>query len=843
MADVFLATRGGVAGFNKLLVLKVLKPSLRVDPDFVAMFLDEARLSARLSHPNVVQTYEIADPQAGYFITLEYLDGQPLQHVTRRFRDKGGLRPEAGVRIVAEALAGLHYAHELRDYDGSALDIVHRDVSPHNVFVTYAGEIKIVDFGIAKACDSSLETRLGMLKGKVGYVSPEQARGDAVTRSADIYGAGVILWELLARRRMWAGVAEATILKRLAAGDIPTLEPGDAPPDLREIVSCAVAPDARDRFPTAQAFADDLVQYLGSMTGAPDARDIGALVASAFEPDRARLRGLVLEQLENPENTAVSLERVLGLPSLTATESSQAAVTGRTSPLATSIPPYTPRPPSTVATPPAAAPATSTAEQETRVLPGPTRRALPWLAIAGGAALVLLLAVPVVRLVRSSPAAALSPNPRTAAAARAEHPVPARGRVPAEGRCERANKPIAELSGDIDSDATLRCDESYLLKFTTFVKPGVTLTIEKGTTLYGDTATKGTLVVQPGGRIVAEGSADLPIVLTSENTRDGSARPGDWGGLIVLGNAPTNLRGADGGATRGRIEGITSGGEYGGSDPDDDSGVLSYVRIEYGGTKLAPNNEINGLTLGGVGRRTRLDHIQVRSTSDDCFEFFGGTVNAKYLVCQAAGDDGIDWDFGYRGKIQFVVVQSREAAEGESNGFEGDNDPNGSENAPLSEPSIFNATLCGPGRPGKKPNFGLLLRHATRAHLANLLVTGYDAGFDVRDRTQPDVRSSAFFENFPHALAFPETASGTGPLADDDYGTDERALIDGPRQHNLVKNPGFAACGAGAPRPSRRLAEHAATPPADGFFDTSAAYLGAFRDSEDHWDAGRWLVW
>src|SRR5262249_30814461 len=140
--------------------------------------------------------------------------------------------------------------------------------------------------------------------------------------------------------------------------------------------------------------------------------------------------------------------------------------------------------------------------------------------------------------------------------------------------CTRTNKPLAEISGDIEADATLHCDESYLLKFTTFVKRGVTLTIEKGTTIYGDEATKGTLVVQPGGRIVAEGTASEPIVFTSENTPGGNAKPGDWGGLIVLGQAPTNLHGVDGRPARGRIEGITSGGEYGGALPHDDSGVL-----------------------------------------------------------------------------------------------------------------------------------------------------------------------------------------------------------------------------------------------------------------------------
>jgi len=836
MADVYLATRGGVRGFNKLLVLKVLKPGLRVEPEFVAMFLDEARLSARLAHPNVVQTYEVADSQDGYFITLEYLDGQPLHHVTRRFKSAGGLPLEAGVRIMAEALAGLHYAHELCDYDGARLDIVHRDVSPHNVFVTYAGEIKIVDFGIAKARDSSLETRLGMLKGKIGYMSPEQARGDAVTRTADIYGAGVILWELVSERRMWSGVAELAILKRLVAGEVPPLGPADVPEELRRVVQRAIAADPAERYPTAAEFADDLQGFLATLTRAPDAREIGAIVASAFEPDRARLRGLVLEQLEDPERPPVPLERVLGLPEVVTSPDSAAGPDsnsmGRS--LSTGVPPYTPPPPVPPTTP-------SRAENETAVLPGPRRqrsRRRVALAFLGSVA----LALPLVHWVQSGASERPKDRPVTGVrpAARSRSPAAATG----ARDCARPDKPLAELSGDIEASATLHCDEGYLLKFTTFVKAGVTLTIEKGTTLYGDTATKGALVIQPGGRIVAAGSAEQPIVFTSENTPAGTARPGDWGGLIVLGNAPTNLRGSDGGPARGRIEGITSGGEYGGNEPHDDSGVLSYVRIEYGGVEIAPNNEINGLTLGGVGDRTRLDHVSVRSTSDDCFEFFGGTVNGKYLVCQGAGDDGFDWDLGYRGKLQFVVVESREAAEGESNGFEGDNDPNSSANSPVSEPSIYNATLLGPGHVSKKPNFGALLRHATRAHLANLLVTGFDAGLDIRDRTLPDIRSSVFFGNLGNDIAFEERAGGAGALADDDYGLDERALLLETARKNGSPGSDLVLSSAGhAPRPTKSLTDTAAAPPNDGFFDSSARYVGAFRDAHDAWDAGRWVIW
>jgi hypothetical protein len=630
------------------------------------------------------------------------------------------------------------------------------------------------------------------------------------------------------------------------AGDIPPLGPAEVPEVLRRIAEKAVAPEPRDRYATAADFAADLDGYLATLSRAPDVREIGAIVASAFDPDRARIRALVLEQLENPESPPVPLERVLGLPEPMTSPDAHAgpdsAASARSAASASSPPVLrTPPPPVTQYPPTARSP---NADNETAVLPGPSLRvrAARYRLGAGVAVGAALLAIPLARMA-SQGASERAPSALAATSGVTSRHAASIAPSSRTRDCSRADKPLAELSGDIEADAVLHCDESYLLKFTTFVKAGATLTIEKGTTLYGDTATKGTLVVQPGGRLVATGTAEQPIVFTSENTPAGTARPGDWGGLIVLGNAPTNLRAAGGGPARGRIEGITSGGEYGGSDPKDDSGVLSYVRIEYGGTEIAPNNEINGLTLGGVGNRTRLDHVSVRSTSDDCFEFFGGTVNGKYLVCQSAGDDGVDWDLGYRGKLQFVVLESREAAEGESNGFEGDNDPNGSFNTPVSEPTIFNATLCGPGHPSKKPNFGALLRHATRAHLANLLVTGFDAGLDVRDRTEPDIRSSVFFENLGQDLAFEERAGGIGPFADDDNGFDERGVVLDPSRKNGTQNPGLSCSGGHAPRPTQNFAERARTPPDDGFFDPEARYLGAFRDANDTWDAGRWVVW
>lgn len=405
--------------------------------------------------------------------------------------------------------------------------------------------------------------------------------------------------------------------------------------------------------------------------------------------------------------------------------------------------------------------------------------------------------------------------------------------------CRRTDKPMVRLEGDITASDTLDCRRNYLLVGTVFVKAGVTLTIQKGTTVLGDPASKGTLVVQPGARLVAEGTRNEPVVFTSA-AAGGARRPGDWGGLILLGRAPVNL-------TQATIEGITEGGEFGGADENDDSGVLRFVRIEYSGTKLGPNNEINGLTFGGVGRRTVVDHVQVRQTTDDCFEFFGGTVNAKHLVCQWNGDDGFDWDNGYRGKLQFLVLQQDPTAIDETNGFEGDNDALGSSNAPVSEPVIYNATLCGKNVDVDKEQYGILLRRSTRARIFNLIVSGFEAGIDVRDATtQVELGSAIFSGNLVKPLAYEEDGSNAGPQKNDDAGFDELAWLANPAMSISTASPGLGDCfdpNRFRFAPSAPLTAGAARPPADGFFDPDAAFIGAFRDERDDWATGNWVVW
>ncbi|MCK6601830.1 MAG: T9SS C-terminal target domain-containing protein, partial [Bacteroidetes bacterium] len=257
-----------------------------------------------------------------------------------------------------------------------------------------------------------------------------------------------------------------------------------------------------------------------------------------------------------------------------------------------------------------------------------------------------------------------------------------------------AQPQIVEVSGDITGQVTWTSDKSYLLKGFVRVQSGGELTIQPGTIIYGENATQGSFIVKPGGKVIAEGTEYAPIVFTSEFAKPGSSvepARGDWGGVILLGKAPINPAGGTS-----SIEG--PGDSYGGSDPEDNSGVLKYVRIEYAGIAFTPNNEINGLTFGGVGRGTTIDYVQVSWANDDSFEWFGGTVNAKHLIAYQGLDDDFDTDFGFSGKLQFLLsIRDKEIADvSGSNGFESDNDATGSTSSPRTSPTWYNVTLIGP---------------------------------------------------------------------------------------------------------------------------------------------------
>lgn len=304
MAEVYLAVARGPVGFNKLQVVKYLREHLAENEDFLNMFLDEARLAALLNHPNIVQTNEVGQDGDTYFIAMEYLEGQTLRGVLSKAREIGmPVSTLMLIRILVDVLTGLQYAHGMVDLQNRPLGIVHRDVSPHNIFLTFDGGIKLVDFGIAKASSSTAETRAGVIKGKVAYMAPEQIGDSVVDRRTDVFQVGVILFEHATGRRYWEGLSEVAILQRIASGQLPTFQPDDhVPAELLRIVAKATALNPDDRYPDAAALREDLERYARTL-GTVEPREIGEFVTSLFDDRRRKVRSLIEERLTFLEST------------------------------------------------------------------------------------------------------------------------------------------------------------------------------------------------------------------------------------------------------------------------------------------------------------------------------------------------------------------------------------------------------------------------------------------------------------------------------------------------------------------------------------------------------------
>ncbi|HVJ94098.1 MAG TPA: serine/threonine-protein kinase, partial [Labilithrix sp.] len=299
MADVYLAVADGPEGFRKLCVLKMLKEDMADDEEFRAMFLDEARLAARLSHPNIVQTFESGEIQGRLTMVMEYVEGQPIHRLQRRLT-KEQFPLAANVSVICDVLAALDYAHGLTDFDGSNLGIVHRDVSPHNVIVGYDGRVKLLDFGIAKSSAAMQMTQAGVLKGKIGYMAPEQASMLDLDGRADVFSVGVILWEAIAGRRLAEGLNARQALVRRIEGTDPKIAEvvPDVDPELAALCDRAMCRDPNERFGSAAEFQTELERWL-SKRGAPSRKLWASALRDAYTPEREQLRALVEQRLAN----------------------------------------------------------------------------------------------------------------------------------------------------------------------------------------------------------------------------------------------------------------------------------------------------------------------------------------------------------------------------------------------------------------------------------------------------------------------------------------------------------------------------------------------------------------
>jgi hypothetical protein len=347
---------------------------------------------------------------------------------------------------------------------------------------------------------------------------------------------------------------------------------------------------------------------------------------------------------------------------------------------------------------------------------------------------------------------------------------------------------VNELTGDLTT-RTLTADKKWLLKGQVFVRNGQVLTIEPGTVVLGDKATRGTLVIDKGGKIEANGTVDKPIVFTSSQAA-GVRDRGDWGGLVILGRANVNQPDPS-------VEGITPvvtfGTQNNGANDGESSGTLKYVRVEFAGIELTPNNETNSITLGGVGRGTVMEYCMVSFGGDDGFEWFGGTVNGKYLISFATWDDDFDVDYGWSGNVQYglAVRYPSFADQSQSNGFETDNGPNDNDVQPYTDGVFSNITVVGPIKTGTSTgnaNYGHALdaRRRTSLSLFNSVLVGFPRGIRFN---QPSVLANyqsgrAVLAN--NILVAPAVATaynaGSGVAVADvqAYWTANNTTVDGP---------------------------------------------------------------
>ncbi|ACY15111.1 hypothetical protein [Haliangium ochraceum] len=392
------------------------------------------------------------------------------------------------------------------------------------------------------------------------------------------------------------------------------------------------------------------------------------------------------------------------------------------------------------------------------------------------------------------------------------------------------------VDADIAADATWTADKTYVLAAKIYVVEGAALTIEPGTQVIGDPGAA--LIVTRGSSINAEGTADAPIVFTSARP-EGSRTTGDWAGLVLMGAATLNRE-----ATESNLEGLDEEdprSAFGGDDDAGNCGTLRYVRVEFAGDELKVGEELNGLTIAGCGAGTTIDYVQVHRGKDDGIEFFGGTASMKHVVISGASDDSLDWDLGYRGNIQFLIVNQLDGIG--DNAFESDNNGDALDAEPRSAPTIYNATLV-----GSPDSRGMRLREGTWGVMRNFIVMNFGVtAVDVNDAETAagtgdgslTIENSIFFNIGSDGESYFEDESGA---ADDDGNFDEAAFFSDAARNNLfgvdpeLASPSDSAAPSFVPAGSSAAA--GAGVAAQGAFFDATDYIGAIEPGGTDWTAG-----
>jgi tetratricopeptide (TPR) repeat protein len=313
MAQLYRAKIIGIQGFEKLIAIKMILPHLAKEKELVSSFIDEAKLAALLSHQNIVQIYDFGSMEDSYFISMEYLLGKDLRAMAAKSKDKElPLTLEHALYITSRICSGLDYAHKLRDFQGKPLSIIHRDISPQNIFVTYEGDVKLLDFGIAKAASQSTITQYGMIKGKVAYMSPEQAAGKPIDQRSDIFSTGILLYEMVTGARMFVGESTMQILAKVREAEFERAETmaGDLPVKLYAILDRVLAKAPEDRYQTCGEMLADLEECMIELSYRPAGRGLAQYMKELFEEDIAAeaqlmrdITGVRKIELEEDEKT------------------------------------------------------------------------------------------------------------------------------------------------------------------------------------------------------------------------------------------------------------------------------------------------------------------------------------------------------------------------------------------------------------------------------------------------------------------------------------------------------------------------------------------------------------
>ncbi|MBK7863037.1 MAG: serine/threonine protein kinase [Archangiaceae bacterium] len=322
MAEIYLAAAVGPEGFEKEVAIKVVRSFLASDDGFMKMFVDEARLASRLNHANVVQIFDFAKHDDSYFIAMEYVRGVSLWDLRRRCRELGVRLPSTLVAELGLHIArGLHYAHSLTER-GRLVGLVHRDVTPHNVLISFEGAVKITDFGIAKASGNQSSTAAGMLKGKFAYMSPEQARGEKIDSRTDVFALGIVLWEMLTGGRLFEGDSDVAVLRAVQQSYIspPARLNPDVPADLDAVIMKALERDETKRYQSAQEFERALANFVLRNAKSVEDTNVGMFVSQMFKDELDELKAAEFMEREGTHSTAKEPPAEPSVPSVALAE-------------------------------------------------------------------------------------------------------------------------------------------------------------------------------------------------------------------------------------------------------------------------------------------------------------------------------------------------------------------------------------------------------------------------------------------------------------------------------------------------------------------------------------------